>query len=311
MAEQENKVEQTNVKEQESKKRFRTRTILVLIAVAVFLLIFLISCRADYLELLEIGENYTEVFYKNIKYKLLIGAASFIFVFTIVCITNKFIKKGLKKFFEQEKIDLPKFPNKSLALILALIAALISPNLLLEKLILFKNSAQFGIPDPIFNMDIGFYMFQAPLIGLVLYYLLAIAIILTIYIVIYYIITFNTYFDGIDSQTLKNNTFIKHLLFNVMVITILVVSIIIFSTQNIVLENFLTLNNEEETAIVGAGIIENTIKLWGYRILGIVILISVFMAIRFFKKNSAKNVIKALSVVPVYLVGLFIVMARI
>lgn len=53
---------------------------------------------------------------------------------------------------------MPKLPNKSLALILALIAAMITPNLFLEKLILFKNSVQFGISEPIFNMDVGFYM---------------------------------------------------------------------------------------------------------------------------------------------------------
>ncbi|MDE5830656.1 MAG: UPF0182 family protein, partial [Clostridia bacterium] len=31
-------------------------------------------------------------------------------------------------------------------------------------LILFTNTAWFGQTDPVFNMDIGFYMFQAPLI---------------------------------------------------------------------------------------------------------------------------------------------------
>lgn len=117
-----------------------------------------INCRAEYLELLEIGENYTEVFYQNIKYKIAIGITNFVFIFILICITNSFIKKGLKKFFEEEKIEMPKLPNKSLALIISLIIAMITPNLFLEKLILFRNSAQFGIPDPIFNMDIGFYM---------------------------------------------------------------------------------------------------------------------------------------------------------
>ena len=62
--------------------------------------------------------------------------------------------------------------------------------------------------------------------------------------------------------------------------------------------NFLTLNDELETTIVGAGVVETTIKLWGYRVLGVVIIVSVFMAIRFFKKNNAKNVIKSLAIVP-------------
>ena len=130
---------------------------------------------------------------------------------------------------------------------------------------------------------------------------------LTIYVAIYYIITFNVYFDGIDGQTLKNNMFIKHLLFNVMIITVIIVGIMLFHTQNIVLDNFITINDQDNTSIVGAGVIESTVKLWGYRILAIVIIISVFAAIKYFKKNNAKNVIKSLAIVPVYLVGLFLV----
>lgn len=102
--------------------------------------------------------------------------------------------------------------------------------------------------------------------------------------------------------------FIKHLLFNVMVVTVIIAGIMLFHTQNIVLDNFITINDQENTSIVGAGVIESTVKLWGYRILAVVIIISVFAAIKYFKKSSTKNVIKSLSVVPVYLVGLFLVM---
>ncbi len=311
MAEPENDIEKNGTKEQvtqKTKKKFRTRTIIVIIALIVFLLSLCIRCRADYLELFEIGENYVEVFNQNLKYKVYIAVINFIFIFIATCITNSFIKRGLKKFFEEEKQEIPKLPNKSLALIFALIGAMITPNIFLEKTILFVNNSQFGIADPIFGLDIGFYMFQGPLIGLILYYLLAIIIGLTIYTAVYYIIIFNAYFDGINGQTLKNNTFIKHLLFNTKIITILIVCIMLFNTQNVVLDNFLTLNDELETTIVGAGVVETTIKLWGYRVLGVVIIVSVFMAIRFFKKNNAKNVIKSLAIVPVYLVGLFIVM---
>ncbi len=133
-------------------------------------------------------------------------------------------------------------------------------------------------------------------------------IILTLYIAIYYIIAFNVYFTGIDGKMLKDSTFVKHLLFNAKVITLLIVGIILFRTQNIVLDNFIILNDEQKSAIVGAGMIESTVKLWGYRILAVVIIISVFMAIKYFKKSSTKNVIKSLAIVPMYLVILFFVM---
>jgi len=295
-------------KGENKQKKIRTRTILVTIALAIFVIGLFIVYRANYLETLEIGENYIDVFLQNAKYKLFIGIANFVFVFTLVYITNRLIKKGLKKFFEDDKKEMPKLPNKSIALIIAIIAFMITPNLFLEKLILFANNTWFGITDPIFNMDVGFYMFQAPLIGSILNYLIFIVVGLTIYTAIYYIVSFNIFFDGIDGQTLKNNVIIKHLLTNAMIITILIVCSMLLNTQNIVLDGFLNINDDLKTTIIGAGLIESTIKLWGYRILGVVIIISVAMAIKFFKKNSSKNVIKSLAIVPVYLVGLFIVM---
>lgn len=307
----ENQTELNNKKNQKTetkKHNLKLRTIIVLASILLFAIGIGIAYRANYVEMQEIGQNYVEVFNKNLKYKLLIGSSNFIFVFIIMCITNGLIKRGLKKFFEEDKREMPKLPNKSIALIVSILAAIISPNLFIEKIIFFLNNSQFGISEPIFNMDVGFYMFQAPLIEQTLYYLLVVFIGITIYTVTYYIVAFNVYFEGINGQTLKNNTFIKHVIFNGMVIIFLIVALILLNTQNIVLDSFLNINDNEKTSIVGAGLIESTIKLWGYRILGIVIIVSVFMAVRYYKKDSSKNVIKSLAAVPVYLVVLFLVM---
>lgn len=295
--------EKTNVKNvvETSRKKVKLRTIIVIAILVIFALGVVITYRAEYLETLEIGENYIEVFNKNLSYKVIIATVNFVVIFIAVMITNFLIKKGLRKFFEEEKKDVPKLLNKSLALLFSLIAAIVSPNMFLEKIILFLNNAQFGITDPIFNADVGFYMFQAPLISFVLYYLIAIFVSLSVYTALYYIIAFNRYFDGVDRQTLKNSALIKQILLNVMVIGILIAGLILLNTQNMVLDNFISINNQAKTAIAGAGLIESTIKLWGYRILSIVIVVSIYMAIRYFKKGSAKNVIKSIAAVPIYL----------
>ncbi len=158
---EEKKSEETTTLKQH---KFKLRTVIVMATILLFALGLGIAYRANYVEMLEIGENYADVFTKNLKYKLLIGGANFAFAFILMCITNGLIKKGLKKFFEEDKKEVPKLPNKSIALIVAIIAAIITPNLFIEKVIFFLNNTQFGITEPIFNMDVGFYMFQAPLI---------------------------------------------------------------------------------------------------------------------------------------------------
>lgn len=279
----------------------RTRTLIVLVVLALFALGSLILYRANYLETMEIGEEYLEVFSQNLSYKFYIGIINFIAIFTIVCITNKHIKKGLKSFFDEEKKEMPKLPNKSLALVFGLITSLVVSNMFLQKTIWFVNSAQFGIPDPIFNTDVGFYIFQAPLIGQLLYYGATLTILLAIYTALYYIITFNTYFEGINRQTLKSSKFIKQLLGYAIMIAVFISGIIFFNVQNMGTDTFLSLDNKMETSLVGAGAVD-WIKLWGYRILGVIIILAVYTAVRAFKKDNSKKVIKALAVVPVYLV---------
>lgn len=92
-----------------------------------------------------------------------------------------------------------------------------------------------------------------------------------------------------------------------MMITFFVAGITVFNMQNMVIGPFLTLGDKLKTTIIGSGVVDG-IKLWGYRIFSIVIILSVYMAIRAFRKNDSKRVIKSLTIVPVYLVGLFVVL---
>lgn len=68
----------------------------------------------------------------------------------------------------------------------------------------------------------------------------------------------------------------------------------------------LTLN--EDIDIVGAGLTESTVKLWGYVIFAFVIVIFAYRAIKYFKEGKTNKVLKNLLVIPGYLVVLFVVM---
>ncbi len=284
----------------------KIRTILVVIFIILYVLITYISLRGDYLEYLELGEQYIDVFFTNIKYKYSIMGISFIFISIIIYLTNRGIRKGLKPFFEQEKKEMPKLPNKSLTLIIAAIASVIISNTLLEKIILFASNVSFEKADIIFNLDISYYMFIKPLIVELLIYFIMLIIGMSIYITAYYILVFNIYFDAIDRTLLKNSKLIKDILRNVFVLAIAVGILTILSVQDIVLGKFLTLDNGME--LTGAGIVESTIQLWGYIGFAIVIVIAIGLSIKFFKKEQNKKIMFTLLSIPTYLVALFIVM---
>ncbi len=289
------------------KTKSKKRAILVIAFLIILAIYIAVTLRGEYLQTLEIGEQYVEAFKQNIKYKVGVALVNFAILYIATYITTRFIKRGLKKFFDDDKKEMPKLPNKSISLILSAIISIISSKLITEKVMLAFNTALFGINDPIFNMDIGYYMFQKPFIEAIIIYFIALLAIYSIYIAVYYIIVFNKYFDkGIDRSTLKKNTFLKQLITNLVLVVLGLSAITLVKVQDVVNTKFLTLS--DGTGLYGAGLIEATIKTWGYRIFAFVILISAIMAIINFKKENFKKIMKWLCVIPAYLVTLFVVM---
>lgn len=299
---------QVENKKVEVQKKSKKRMLLVLAFLIIYLLYCYVSFRGEYLAMLEIGEQYTDVFTKNIYYKAICSAVNFAVLFFSVYIATKITKKGLKKFFEEEKKKLPKLPNKSIAFIVSIIVTMFISEMLTKKVMLAFNCGWFGDTDPIFNLDIGYYMFQKPFIEFILVYIIVLIVAITVYIAVYYIITFNRYFeDGVNPETLKKSTLIKQLMANIMIVAIAISGLVFVKTQDILYGNILELANTEKTTLLGAGLSDVTIKLWGYRVLAILITICIFFAIRFFKKSKTKQLVISLFVIPIYLIIMFVV----
>ena len=142
----------------------KARTIVVIAFILIYVLATYITLRGQYLEYAELGSQYLETFISQVKCKYIIMETSFIIISIIMLLTNIGIKKGLKPFFEQEKKEMPKLPNKSLILIFSAIASVILSNSLLDKVLLLTSNVSFQRTDIIFNMDISYYMFIKPLI---------------------------------------------------------------------------------------------------------------------------------------------------
>ena len=220
--------------------------------------------------------------------------------------TNRGIKKGLKPFFEKENKKIPKLLNKSLALVISAIVSIIVSAIFTQKIMLIINSTSFGIQDPIFNLDISYYIFQKPVLDAIVFYFISFVVGLTLYMALYYVIVFNMYFDGIDGKMLKESLFMKKLIRNIMLLVVGIAIMTILNTQNIMQGKILTVDDEID--IVGAGITEATVKLWGYIIFAFIIVIFAYRALKAFEEGKTSKVLKNLAVIPSYLVVLFIAM---
>ena len=223
-----NQVEQSN-----PKNKSKLRMIFVLLFITAFSLITYVVLKGSYLEYKELGEQYINVFWTNIKYKYGLMLVNFILIFMAMYFTNRGIKKGLEVFFKQEEKEMPKMPNKSISFVVAVIGSLLVASLLAPKLLLLTSNTSFGITDRIFNLDISYYMFIKPVISFVIVYFTISILFLSAYMVLYYVIVFNMYFDGIDRNTLKESNMMKKIIRNVRLRAIRVALFIILGTQNV------------------------------------------------------------------------------
>ena len=305
---QETIMDTANTKDTKKKntKNSKLRMILVIIFLLIFALISYVQLRGSYLEYLELGEKYTSVFYTNLFYRYTIMAVNFVFLYIVIYFTNRGIKKGIKPFFDKEKKEMPKLLNKSLALVISAIASIVISSVFMQKIMLAINSASYGMTDPIFGLDISYYIFQKPVLETIVMYFIFLFVSLSLYMSLYYVIVFNRYFDGIDGKMLKESLFMKKLTRNIFLIVIGIALMTILNVQSIMFGKILTVN--EDIDIVGAGLTESTVKLWGYVIFAFVIVIFAYRAIKYFKEGKTNKVLKNLLVIPGYLVVLFVVM---
>ncbi|MGN1328056.1 MAG: UPF0182 family protein, partial [Clostridia bacterium] len=304
--------ETKNVKSENSTKqqKNKVRRRVVLAVLAVVLIIVYIIERGYYLEIKEIGENYVPIFWQNITSMGITAFLNFIAVFSIMYITTNQVKTGLKVFFEDEKKEMPKLPQKSISFIVAIVVTILTSSTILEKALPCFYNTQFVDVDPVLGLDIGYFVFIWPFLELLIIYALIAVVASVIYAAIYYITVFNIYFDGISRETVKKSPILNQVLSKIKIVVVIVALLVLLETQNVGVQKFIVLNNEETTnySLFGAGITETTIGFWGYIILSGVIVVSAFKAISQFKKGNTKKVLKSILIVPGYLAVLLVVM---
>lgn len=299
---EQNKKEETKTSENHKQNKIR-KTIVTIVLILAAIILYIIE-RGQYLEIKEIGENYLPIFWQNLRNISITAILNFIIIFTVIYISTSKIKNGLKTFFEDEKKAMPKLPQKSIAFIIATIVTIATSGYILQKALPCFYNTQFVATDPVFGLDIGYFVFIWPFLELITVYALVAIIAATVYMAIYYLIVFNVYFDGISRESVKKSNIEKQALSNLKKIIVLFAILILLLTQNIGVQKFIVLSDEqtENYSIFGAGITETTIRLWGYVGLSIIMVLSVFKAIKEFTKGNTKKIIKALLWVPAYLV---------
>lgn len=171
------------------KKRTAAKGLIVAIIVIIALFLALIGFITDFLWFKELG--YVSVFLTKLFTQLKIGIPVFIIISLLAYIYLKFLKKGYFKRIESDEITDTKRLNKitwALAAVFSLLVTFTATTNLWFEALKFAHSTGFDITDPLFKMDVSFYLFRLPFIQELATILIGVIIAFAILTLIYYTI---------------------------------------------------------------------------------------------------------------------------
>ncbi len=168
------------------------RKILLVLAIVVVigaLFLSLVNFIANFLWFKEMG--YLDVFFKQLVTQLTVGVPTFIVVTALVILYLNHLRKGyFKQIASTEETDVKSLKKATivLALLFGAGATFFAVTQLWFEILKFANSTGFNIQDPLFHLDIGFYLFKLDFLTQLNELLIGVIIGFVALTVIYYIL---------------------------------------------------------------------------------------------------------------------------
>ena len=136
--------------------------LVVMVLVVIFALFFgLVGFIADFMWFREMG--YIDVFFKQLVTQLTVGIPTFIVITGLVMLYLHHLRKSyFSKIASSEPTDLKKLKKQTnwLAVIFGVLTTVMSVTQLWFEILKFANSTGFDIQDPLFHLDVSFYIFK-------------------------------------------------------------------------------------------------------------------------------------------------------
>ncbi len=249
----------------------------------------------EYWQIQEIGEGFTSVFWKNLFAKLLTQGVWFLLTFVFLSI-NLFI---LKRLVLEKQFDMPllkkRWPYFLLSLVLSLFFARYAGGMLHEKLLMAIYGESFGISDPLFSKDIGYYIFSRPfLISLVSGGKSLLMTLLIISAAVYFLVFVKRGHRSLKEVIMAEKGALLHVVVLAIAYFLLSMATYTFSAENVMYASFGSQND-----IFGAGYVEAGVWRQYYRFAPVIILLTVFLVLFFLYRKKYLFSLGSLAIVPI------------
>lgn len=263
---------------------------MAILALAAIILVFCANLYFDYNAYKEIGENFLEVFFTNLKVKIIFQVLSFALVLLISYISVFVLMKNLTKVDSSFDFLNKKYIIIIGALVLSGIVSSIMQIALHEKFLLFANSTYTGVSDPIFNKDIGYYLFKRPFYESMLDSLSGITTVLFIGVLILYLFLYARLGIVGIGNILSDKRIVAHNLINLLIMVLVKVFKYGINAQNMLYE--------ANASFTGAGY--TSVNIWQvyYKVAPFILVIAAILGCFFFIKKRTRLAIAGALIYP-------------
>ena len=172
-----------------AKGQRRLSVIVMFIVIIVALFLLLINFITDWLWFKEMG--YVSVFFTQLFTELKVGIPVFVILTLLVNLYLRRLKKGyFAKIASHEATDMKKLNRYTniISLVFGIVTAFYAVTNLWFEILQFANATDFDIKDPLFHLDISFYIFRLDFLKQLNEMLIGIVLLLIIVTVVYYTI---------------------------------------------------------------------------------------------------------------------------
>jgi uncharacterized membrane protein (UPF0182 family) len=264
-----------------------------IVLVALLLLMvggYAVSLFVEYIQIKEIGGQFTSNFWINFNVKILSQGASLFIIFLMFYITNLFLKKVILTRHPDWYVLKRQWIWILFSAVIAFIGSSMVRDGIYSQYLLFANASEFHIEDPLFDQDIGYYMFSRPFMMALVKSLTGIAGFITVYTLAVY------FFFEADAKpanirpALRNRKVFLHNFINIAIWGVLVAFSYKFKKEGLLFNSF--------SDLAGAGYTD--VKVWAlfYNVMPYLFLAVLMFTIVFLLKRKYKFAVISVAVLP-------------
>lgn len=248
----------------------------------------------EYWQIKEVGPNFTDIFLTNLISKAITQSVGFVLLLALLLINIFLIRKlAINRIFSIDLLK-KKWPYVLLAIVLAFMGSDVLGNDLYMKLLMALNGGEFGAADPLFNQDIGYYIFTRPFLITAVGALKGALMLQIVIMAIVYVVLFLKHGSkNLKEIVLNHRGAVVHIAVNLLVYFALSALTYKFSAENVMYSFFGAQND-----IFGAGFIDANIWMNFYRFMPVLLAVIILLSIIFLYRKKYISTLAAIAVIP-------------